>query len=181
MRAHLRVRDTRQAANPVGPWLCNMDRWWVKVVHTRLCLYVCGATREGRLLPDLHLRHEAVNYLQVYMSQLGFARFCNIKYSSEVAEMDNQFVHLTNVAIQKHGDEYNSRHGNKWPLTDLRLYLEVQCHFLTFSVALPTQPEGWPLLLYGKQVFCLKVQCYTCSYVSSAEMCMYVRCIDVHA
>lgn len=59
------------------------------------------------------------------MSQLGFARFCNIKYSSEVAEMDNQFVHLTNVAIQKHGDEYNSRHGNKWPLTDLRLYLEV--------------------------------------------------------
>ena len=69
--------------------------------------------------------------LQVYMSQLGFARFCNIKYSSEVAEMDNQFVHLTNVAIQKHGDEYNSRHGNKWPLTDLRLYLEVQlsCHF----------------------------------------------------
>ena len=59
------------------------------------------------------------------MSELGFARFCNIKYSSEVAEMDNQFVHLTNVAIQKHGDEYNSRHGNKWPLTDLRLYLEV--------------------------------------------------------
>ena len=63
--------------------------------------------------------------MQVYMSELGFARFCNIKYSSEVAEMDNQFVHLTNVAIQKHGDEYNSRHGNKWPLTDLRLYLEV--------------------------------------------------------
>lgn len=67
----------------------------------------------------------AVCILQVYMSQLGFARFCNIKYTSEVAEMDNQFVHLTNVAIQKHGDEYNSKHGNKWPLTDLRLYLEV--------------------------------------------------------
>ena len=67
-----------------------------------------------------------MNGVQVYMSQLGFARFCNIKYSSEVAEMDNQFVHLTNVAIQKHGDEYNSRHGNKWPLADLRLYLEVQ-------------------------------------------------------
>ena len=93
-------------------------------------MYVCGYNRDGGLLPDLHLRHEAVNSLQVYMSQLGFARFCNIKYSSEVAEMDNQFVHLTNVAIQKHGDEYNSRHGNKWPLTDLRLYLEVQSHFL---------------------------------------------------
>ena len=74
--------------------------------------------------------------LQVYMSQLGFARFCNIKYSSEVAEMDNQFVHLTNVAIQKHGDEYNSRHGNKWPLTDLRLYLEVQLSCPSHSRAL---------------------------------------------
>ncbi len=107
-----------------------MGCWWVKGGHTRLCLFVCGCTKEGALLPDLHLRLEAVNHLQVYMSQLGFARFCNIKYSSEVAEMDNQFVHLTNVAIQKHGDEYNSRHGNKWPLTDLRLYLEVQSHFL---------------------------------------------------
>ncbi|KAL0039776.1 hypothetical protein WJX77_007669 [Trebouxia sp. C0004] len=76
---------------------------------------------------DLRMYVVVLNYkpLQVYMSQLGFARFCNIKYSSEVAEMDNQFVHLTNVAIQKHGDEYNFRHGNKWPLTDLRLYLEA--------------------------------------------------------
>ena len=72
------------------------------------------------------------------MSQLGFARFCNIKYSSEVAEMDNQFVHLTNVAIQKHGDEYNSRHGNKWPLTDLRLYLEV-----ISLTTLPLVPKWW--------------------------------------
>ena len=78
----------------------------------------------GATLPVLVMA-KAVCILQVYMSQLGFARFCNIKYSSEVAEMDNQFVHLTNVAIQKHGDEYNSKHGNKWPLTDLRLYLEV--------------------------------------------------------
>ncbi len=76
-------------------------------------------------LRRLNLHDTRHGCLQVYMSQLGFARFCNIKYSSEVAEMDNQFVHLTNVAIQKHGDEYNSRHGNKWPLTDLRLYLEV--------------------------------------------------------
>ncbi|KAL3133904.1 hypothetical protein ABBQ32_008359 [Trebouxia sp. C0010 RCD-2024] len=76
---------------------------------------------------DLRIYVVVLNYkpLQVYMSQLGFARFCNIKYSSEVAEMDNQFVHLTNVAIQKHGDEYNSKHGNKWPLTDLRLFLEA--------------------------------------------------------
>ena len=88
----------------------------------------------------------AVCILQVYMSQLGFARFCNIKYSSEVAEMDNQFVHLTNVAIQKHGDEYNSKHGNKWPLTDLRLYLEVtySLHQVVCHAHQVSRPECWP-------------------------------------
>ena len=40
---------------------------------------------------------------QVYMSKLGFGRFCNSKYTTEVTELDNEYVHLTNVAIQKHG------------------------------------------------------------------------------
>lgn len=63
--------------------------------------------------------------LVVYMSQLGFARFCNVKYTTEVAELDNMFVHLTNVAVQKHGNEYNSSHGNKWSLENLKLHLEA--------------------------------------------------------
>jgi tubulin polyglutamylase TTLL1 len=29
------------------------------------------------------------------------------------------------VAIQKHGEDYNESHGNKWSLANLRLYLEV--------------------------------------------------------
>ena len=37
--------------------------------------------------------------------------------------MDNPFVHLTNVAIQKRGDDYNESHGNKWPIHLLRLYI----------------------------------------------------------
>lgn len=53
-------------------------------------------------------------------------RFCNLKFSQEVAELDNMFVHLTNVAVQKEGgSSYNSSHGNKWPLADLRLFLEA--------------------------------------------------------
>lgn len=28
-------------------------------------------------------------------------------------------MHLTNVAIQKHGDEYNEKHGNKWTVKNL--------------------------------------------------------------
>ena len=37
--------------------------------------------------------------LKVWLSSLGFARFCNEKYSADVAELDNMMVHLTNVAI----------------------------------------------------------------------------------
>ncbi|CAD7702065.1 unnamed protein product [Ostreobium quekettii] len=75
---------------------------------------------------DLRLYVVVLSYrpLKVYLSNMGFARFCNIKYTTEMSELDNQFVHLTNVAIQKRGVKYNSLHGNKWPLADLRLFLE---------------------------------------------------------
>mmetsp|Transcript_16308 Transcript_16308/g.35273 ORF Transcript_16308/g.35273 Transcript_16308/m.35273 type:complete len:440 (+) Transcript_16308:120-1439(+) len=63
--------------------------------------------------------------LQVYMSSLGFGRFCNAKYTAEEGELDNEYVHLTNVAIQKHGEDYNEKHGNKWTLDNIRLYLEA--------------------------------------------------------
>lgn len=62
--------------------------------------------------------------LKAYLYREGFARFCNVKYSSNVAEMDNPFIHLTNVAIQKTNVDYNKQHGNKWSIYNLRLYLE---------------------------------------------------------
>ena len=37
----------------------------------------------------------------------GFARFCTEKYSDDVGVLDNMMIHLTNVAVQKGGDEYN--------------------------------------------------------------------------
>lgn len=61
----------------------------------------------------------------MYLSSLGFARFTSVRYSREVAELDNQYVHLTNVAVQKGGASYNTAHGNKWLLQDLRLHLEA--------------------------------------------------------
>lgn len=61
----------------------------------------------------------------MYLSSLGFARFTSVRYSREVAGLDNQYVHLTNVAVQKGGASYNTAHGNKWPLQDLRLHLEA--------------------------------------------------------
>ena len=61
--------------------------------------------------------------LKCYMYKLGFCRFCTVKYNADVNELDNMFVHLTNVSIQKHGEEYNATHGGKWTIENLRLYL----------------------------------------------------------
>lgn len=41
--------------------------------------------------------------LKAYQFKLGFCRFCTVKYDSSVAELDNMYVHLTNVSVQKHG------------------------------------------------------------------------------
>ena len=38
--------------------------------------------------------------------------------------MDNMFVHLTNVAIQKYSDKYSNSHGGKWSIQSLRFYVE---------------------------------------------------------
>jgi len=62
--------------------------------------------------------------LRVYQYAHGFARFCTHKYTNDMDDLDNPFIHLTNVAIQKHGEEYNSKHGGKWHVRYLRLYLE---------------------------------------------------------
>lgn len=62
--------------------------------------------------------------LKCYMFKLGFCRFCTVKYNANVSELDNMFVHLTNVSIQKTGDDYNAVHGGKWTVQNLRLYLE---------------------------------------------------------
>jgi len=62
--------------------------------------------------------------LRVWEFKQGFARFTNVKYSTDRDQMNNVEIHLTNVAIQKHGEDYNTKHGNKWNLNNLRTWLE---------------------------------------------------------
>ncbi|CAE7773488.1 Ttll1, partial [Symbiodinium microadriaticum] len=52
---------------------------------------------------DLRLYVLVTSYrpLKVYQYAHGFARFCNSKYNNDVEDIDNPFIHLTNVAIQK--------------------------------------------------------------------------------
>lgn len=62
--------------------------------------------------------------LKAYLYRGGFCRFCVEQYTTDVAEIDNIFIHLTNVAVQKHAEDYNNRHGGKWDLQELQLYIE---------------------------------------------------------
>ncbi len=39
--------------------------------------------------------------------------------------MDNMFVHLTNVAIQKYSEKYSGDHGGKWSTKCLKFFLEM--------------------------------------------------------
>ena len=41
-----------------------------------------------------------------------------------MSELDNMMMHLTNVAVQKGADEYNTEHGSKWSIDNLKFYLE---------------------------------------------------------
>ena len=61
--------------------------------------------------------------LRMYLGD-GFARFCTVKYDTDISEIDNPFIHLTNVSLQKHSADYNNEHGGKWNVTNLRLFLE---------------------------------------------------------
>ncbi|XP_062514072.1 polyglutamylase complex subunit TTLL1-like [Corticium candelabrum] len=75
---------------------------------------------------DLRLYVLVTSYrsLKAYMYRLGFCRFCTVKYNSSTSELENMFVYLTNVSIQKHAEKYNDSHGGKWSIHNLKMYLE---------------------------------------------------------
>ncbi|XP_007896737.1 probable tubulin polyglutamylase TTLL1 [Callorhinchus milii] len=91
-----------------------------------ISLYIDNPLLIGGKKFDLRLYVLVTSFrpLKCYMYKLGFCRFCTVKYTASTSELDNIFVHLTNVAIQKHGDDYNPIHGEKWTVANLRLYLE---------------------------------------------------------
>lgn len=59
--------------------------------------------------------------LKAYVYREGFVRFSNTRFTTD--RIEDSYVHLTNVAIQKKAPDYNPDRGAKWPLTSLRRYL----------------------------------------------------------
>mmetsp|Transcript_1494 Transcript_1494/g.1997 ORF Transcript_1494/g.1997 Transcript_1494/m.1997 type:complete len:463 (-) Transcript_1494:245-1633(-) len=61
--------------------------------------------------------------LVAYLYRGGFARFSHTRYSSDPADIANNFVHLTNVAIQKNAENYDARSGGKMNLKSLKFLM----------------------------------------------------------
>ncbi|KAK7114631.1 probable tubulin polyglutamylase TTLL9 [Littorina saxatilis] len=62
--------------------------------------------------------------LRVWLYRSGFARFSNTRFSLE--SIENSYVHLTNVAVQKTAPDYDPEKGCKWSLQQLRMYLTAK-------------------------------------------------------
>jgi len=91
-----------------------------------ICRYIDRPLLIGGKKLDLRIYVLVTSFrpMRVWLSSLGFARFCNEKYSADAHELGNMMMHLTNVAIQKNADEYNDQHGSNWSIENLRFYLE---------------------------------------------------------
>jgi tubulin polyglutamylase TTLL9 len=92
-----------------------------------VCRYISNPYLVGSKKFDIRLYALVTCFspLTVYLHRRGFCRFGSVRYSSSTKSDDtnNLMMHLTNVAIQKHGDDYNQETGGKWDLRQLKLYM----------------------------------------------------------
>ncbi|XP_005091245.1 probable tubulin polyglutamylase TTLL9 [Aplysia californica] len=61
------------------------------------------------------------NPLKVWLYRGGFARFSNTRFSMD--SIEDTYIHLTNVAVQKTSPDYDPEKGCKWSAQQLRKYL----------------------------------------------------------
>ncbi|CAN2389900.1 ligase activity, partial [Pristimantis euphronides] len=62
--------------------------------------------------------------LRAWLYRDGFARFSNARFT--LSSIDDQYIHLTNVAIQKTAPDYDPEKGCKWMIQQLRQYLTAK-------------------------------------------------------
>lgn len=77
---------------------------------------------------DLRIYALVTSYspLKIYLYRSGFARFTNTRFSMKKEDIANTYIHLTNVAVQKHAPNFDRSKGMKWPIRSLRLYLTTK-------------------------------------------------------
>ncbi|XP_055963871.1 probable tubulin polyglutamylase TTLL9 [Sorex fumeus] len=72
---------------------------------------------------DLRVYVLVMSYLplRAWLYRDGFARFSNTRFT--LSSIDDHYVHLTNVAVQKTSPDYHPKKGCKWMLQRFRQYL----------------------------------------------------------
>lgn len=135
--------------NPNSTWICKpssglqgkgifilnkisqLKKWLAECGQRKDCYVACRYVERPLLIGgkkfDMRSYVLVTSYrpLRVWVCKEGFSRFCNVKYHHSIdMKGDDIFAHLTNVAVQKTGEDYNDKHGNKFSLKNLRLYLE---------------------------------------------------------
>ncbi|XP_038578977.1 probable tubulin polyglutamylase TTLL9 isoform X2 [Micropterus salmoides] len=62
--------------------------------------------------------------LKAWLYRDGFARFSSTRFS--LSSIDDRYMHLTNVAVQKTAPDYDPEKGCKWQIQQLRRYLTAK-------------------------------------------------------
>ncbi|XP_061105692.1 probable tubulin polyglutamylase TTLL9 [Conger conger] len=77
--------------------------------------------------------------LRAWLYRDGFARFSAVRFS--LSCIDDQYAHLTNVAVQRTAPAYDHARGCKWPLQQLRRFLTAR-HGASAALALFTEMDN---------------------------------------
>lgn len=70
--------------------------------------------------------------LRIFIHEEGIVRFASNKYSKNMDQIKNQFIHLTNYSVNKNSNEYlannsaDGEDGHKWTLKTLWRYLSTR-------------------------------------------------------
>lgn len=78
--------------------------------------------------------------LKAYLFKLGFCRFCTVKYDTSVTELDNMYVHLTNVSVQKHGVSFRGFSGSPNFISNSN-WSHYDFYFLSHSLSVALKGE----------------------------------------
>ncbi|XP_041859497.1 probable tubulin polyglutamylase TTLL9 isoform X3 [Melanotaenia boesemani] len=62
--------------------------------------------------------------LKAWLYRDGFARFTSTRFS--LSSIDDKYMHLTNVSVQKTAPDYDPEKGCKWQIQQLRRYLTAK-------------------------------------------------------
>eukprot|EP01016_Furgasonia_blochmanni_P037068 TRINITY_DN4322_c0_g2_i2.p1 TRINITY_DN4322_c0_g2~~TRINITY_DN4322_c0_g2_i2.p1 ORF type:complete len:703 (+),score=53.72 TRINITY_DN4322_c0_g2_i2:194-2302(+) len=72
--------------------------------------------------------------MNLYFFKEGYIRTSSEAFQLNAESIDNQFIHLTNNAVQKHSDSYGKfESGNQLPLSGLGEYLKKDKHQIDFN------------------------------------------------